>query len=322
MVSEDVRVLYIAGTMRSGSTLLARLLGELPQAVDVGELGLLFSPMFHEDSLCGCRETVPNCEFWRAVFERAFGGLHNLDTASLRGTWLACRPRALPRTLLARDSPLGRRRRQEYAEALEALYRAARDVSGARFLVDASKDPLYAYLLARVPGVDLRAAHLVRDSRAVAFSQQRIKSDPPEFAHPSRLPVVGPLRAAAVWDAVNLLLTLKEPGRDSLLLRYEDLVADPQAALGRLGALMGEPALDLDFLQAPSLGLGTSHTVGGNPDRFQARVMIRPDDEWRRRMSGRDRRLVTALTYPLLRRYGYLSPSPQGSARVRRAGVL
>jgi len=324
MVSEDVKVLYIAGTMRSGSTLLARLLGELPQVVDVGELRLLFSPMFHDGSLCGCRETIPNCEFWRAVFERAFGGLSNLDRESLCGTWQAYRPRALPRLLLARASPLGRRRLREYAAALGALYRAVRDLSGARVLVDASKDPFYAYLLERTPGVDLRAVHLVRDSRAVAFSQKRVKSDPPEFPNPSRLPVVSPGRTALLWNAVNLLLTLKKVDGDSLLLRYEDLVADPEAALERLGALMGEAALTLDFLRASPLSLSASHTVGGNPDRFKSQVTIRPDDEWRREMSPHDRRLVTTLTYPLLRRYGYLSspPAPEERARVRPAGVL
>jgi hypothetical protein len=32
---------------------------------------------------------------------------------------------------------------------------------------------------------------------------------------------------------------------------------------------------------------------------------MRLDDEWRTAMPDRDRRLVTAMTYPLLRRYGF-----------------
>jgi hypothetical protein len=40
--------------------------------------------------------------------------------------------------------------------------------------------------------------------------------------------------------------------------------------------------------------------------RFQhGSLRIREDDEWRRRMPERDRRVVSALTSPLLLRYRY-----------------
>ena len=49
-----------------------------------------------------------------------------------------------------------------------------------------------------------------------------------------------------------------------------------------------------------------NHTVAGNPARHRhGLVPMRLDDEWRTAMPTRDRRLVTAMTYPLLRRYGY-----------------
>lgn len=108
------------------------------------------------------------------------------------------------------------------------------------------------------------------------------------------------------------------------MMRYEDAVADPEAALRRLWALVDEPAPALDFLGAGAMRLRTNHTVAGNPDWFRAEVRIRPDDGWRRRMPPRDRRLVTALNFPLLLRYGYLSPpsAPEEKARVHPAGVL
>jgi hypothetical protein len=47
--------------------------------------------------------------------------------------------------------------------------------------------------------------------------------------------------------------------------------------------------------------------VSGNPLRFTVgELKIEPDTEWRDRMRPRDRRLATALTLPLLARYGYL----------------
>jgi D-aminopeptidase len=59
-----------------------------------------------------------------------------------------------------------------------------------------------------------------------------------------------------------------------------------------------------------------SHTVSGNPNRFETgAIELRPDHEWISNMSPRDRALVTVLTSPLLYRYGYrIAASSQESA--------
>ena len=52
--------------------------------------------------------------------------------------------------------------------------------------------------------------------------------------------------------------------------------------------------------------LGRNHTAEGNPMRFvSGELELRADDAWRRQMPSRDRRVVTALTLPLLAAYGY-----------------
>ena len=43
-------------------------------------------------------------------------------------------------------------------------------MSGRSVVIDSSKDPSYAYVLARAPEIDLRVAHTIRDSPAVAYS--------------------------------------------------------------------------------------------------------------------------------------------------------
>ena len=67
-----LRVVYIGGYTRSGSTLLDRLLGATPGAVSVGELRHLWSMGFIEDRFCGCGEPFSACPFWRRVVGDAF----------------------------------------------------------------------------------------------------------------------------------------------------------------------------------------------------------------------------------------------------------
>jgi hypothetical protein len=55
------------------------------------------------------------------------------------------------------------------------------------------------------------------------------------------------------------------------------------------------------------LDLRAIHSVSGNPDRLATGpVELRPDAEWETAMRPADRRLMTALSWPLLLRYGYL----------------
>ena len=319
---EKVKVLYIAGMTRSGSTILGRLLGELPDAVHIGEVAHFARPYFEEQTRCECRVVPGECEFWEAVFERAFGGLKSLDLTALEKTRQEYRLRTLPRLLLPR-TPDQSRRLQEMLVTFGALYAAIRDVSGAKVVVDGSKDPLYGYLLRRAAGIDLKMVHLVRDSRAVAFSHQRVKKKPASFAGSGQLEQFSPGRSALDWTAVTLFLSVLRAPRP-VLLRYEDFVANPLETIRALWELTGETMPCLEFLREPVLHLHPGHMIEGNPDRFNSEVRIKPDFEWRRKLPAAHHRLVTILTYPLLLSLGYLdpSPSPTDDAPIQPSPVL
>ena len=66
---EDVVVLLVAGSGRSGSTLLASALGQLPGAFCAGELRYLWQRGAVEDHRCGCGEPFSRCPVWTVVLE-------------------------------------------------------------------------------------------------------------------------------------------------------------------------------------------------------------------------------------------------------------
>ena len=92
-------------------------------------------------------------------------------------------------------------------------------------------------------------------------------------------------------------------------IRYEDLVCDPVGTLAPVVPDGMGPAL-VEVLAGGHARGSTSHTVSGNPLRFEhGPLTIRPDDEWLTSIDPGDSRLVTALTWPLLMRYGYADRS-------------
>ena len=71
---EQVRVLYVGGTGRSGSTVVANALGGLDDAVSVGEVRFLWERGIVQNRLCSCGEPFATCPFWNEVLQVAFGG--------------------------------------------------------------------------------------------------------------------------------------------------------------------------------------------------------------------------------------------------------
>lgn len=297
-----IRVLFIGGYGRSGSTLLDRVLGGVDGLCSVGELRHIFREGYIENRLCGCGERFRECAFWGEVTWRAFGGMDAFDA---HGTFdLQRRVDRWWRVaqLAGRVRP-GRRgaELEAYRATLRSLYRAIASVSGARVIVDSSKDVSHGYALSGAgEPLEPYVLHLVRDSRAVAHSWQRRKFNPGSGADMNRY---GLLRTSAEWTAINALTALHSPlGARYRMLRYQDFVADPRAAVSSILEFVGEPTDHVRVSARRTVDLGADHTVAGNPIRFRrGEIEVRRDDEWRARMPRRSKALVTALTLPALR---------------------
>jgi hypothetical protein len=305
-----VTVLYIAGLGRSGSTLLERILGRFPGCVPVGEVVFLWDRGLRDNELCGCGVRFRQCPFWTRVGEEAFGGWEAIDVDQV----LALRRRVdrhryLAALLAPRLWPSFHRELRRYAGLLERLYLAIGRVSGAEVVVDSSKEPSYAYLLRHVQGVRLRVVHLVRRSHGVAFSASKKVERPEAVGAKVYMPTRSPTGTALEWLVDNTVLDLLPAvGTPALRLRYESLVSSPREQVAVVLGHAGRPATGpaLDRMDHGSVELATDHTVSGNPLRFRnGRLELRVDEAWRRSMARRQRLAVTAITWPLLLRYGY-----------------
>ena len=304
-----MRVLFVAGTGRSGSTLVGNLLGSLPGATSVGELRYLWERGLREAAPCGCGLPVPQCPFWQDVLARAYAAQPPDPEAIVEVEQRLLRMRGLARLLRAHGRPeeLGAAATW-YAAELASVYRAVADASGGSVVVDASKLVSYGYLLGHADGLDVRVLHLVRDPRGVAHSWRRVRERADRGDGEPAMGRESVLRSPVVWDAWNVLaerLWSADPSR-YVRVRYEDAVTDPIRALAPAIAMVGLDPAALPVDADGTAHLVVSHTVAGNPVRMTSgAVRLRPDDEWATAMPGPHRAVVTAATAPLLPRYGY-----------------
>lgn len=310
-------MLYIAGIGRSGSTLLNRALGATDGLFAAGEAMHFFGRGIVRNERCACRTPVGSCPIWGRVAERlrSAGMLDDpVGTDSFRhlitegpawaGVFMPWRPAEF------------RDRLGTYQRRLAALYRAVRDVTGARLIVDSSKNLSYARVLQETSAVRLHIVHLVRDSRGVAFSLGKVARRPGTDADSEHLARRGPASGSLLWGLANLLAE-SVGGRAAtyLRVRYQDFVAAPAATLARILESAGENPTTghIEHISGDAMELPVQHLIAGNPVRSaRGRVPLEEDVAWRARMSGRKRRIVTAFTFPLLFRYGFVSHNGNG----------
>jgi hypothetical protein len=317
MTPERPRVLSIVGPARSGTTILGNILGEVQGVANAGEMRWLWQRGLTERRPCGCGLPPVECPRWSVVLD------------DMRRKWL---PAADDDAVAAAVDTVSRAQRDILAprNRLRAISAAAgRDTgwqallcsravtvdictslaqaSGASLIVDTSKLPHLAALLAGAAEVDHYVLHVVRDPRAVAFSWQRRKTMPVANGM-ATMATMSPVASVRNWSKACFgaeLLRRYVPRDRWLFVRYEDFVARPEATVDQVLAFVRVPAPG-PFVSPDTVELGMNHTIAGNPNRFRTGpVKITEDDEWKSRMAPRDRIIITGGALPMLLRYGY-----------------
>lgn len=306
ITGQPVRVLYIAGAGRSGSTLLTRLLGQVDGVFPAGELTHVWERGYALNQLCGCGAPFAECDFWKEVSRAAFPD--GLPVATEEVVALRYYFARLWRIPVLRQPRLRSRRFSAryalYSNLVTQLYRAIAEVSSSRVIVDSSKYPAEAFFLQSIANVDLRVLHLVRHSQAVAYSWRKWKVRPEIQSDEQYMPRYSVTKTAIAWNIYNGAIESLRRGNGYQLVRYEDFVENPGQVMETILNRTGLSGNDCSF--GRTCELDTQHTVSGNPMRFATgSVTIQADSEWETGLGRWQRLLVGLITAPMLRRYSY-----------------
>ncbi len=299
-----ITVIAVLGYGRSGSTLLDALLGQHPNVAGVGELAQLHREGWQLNNYCACGARARDCSFWAEVRRLwiAHSGMESIEA------YLGLQRRFLrPSTLLSGTKAWETDQAVRFLRATQAIYEAVSEVSGSDLIVDSSKLPLWGLLASRLPGIRLRGVHLVRDGRGVAHSLGKAYATDTEAGVQIDIPARPVWRSALCWAYYNLLAEYVIASRKipAVRLRYEDLIAAPRAALGRIGTLAGANFDEVASRIETGGGVAPGHMIAGNRLRMQSSVTLRPDLGLQRPMTLGQELCFWSLAGPMALRYGY-----------------
>jgi hypothetical protein len=305
VTDQPPKVLYIGGTGRTGSTVLGKLLGQFDDVFSCGELTFLWKYGLGQGGRCSCGARLANCEVWSSILRAAFGAEPpdpERMVALRRRFWSG----HLPLMLLPGGGRRGLRRLEEFPQRIERLYRAIASVTGARVIVDSSKEPHYSYILREATDLPVYFLHLVRDPRAVWYSWHH---RPLEQALDGRVVTEqrGSLRASLYYTVSNTAAEALWASHPRYrLLRYEDFIERPRDTLAAVGELLDEELPVDDVLHGRRFVVRSAHSAWGNPNRFErGMIELRPEEHWRSELTRGRRIELASLNWPWMRRYGY-----------------
>ena len=305
--TQPIRVVYIAGYGRSGTTVLDVALGQHPAVIGSGEIAELTRHVWRENEYCACGQPVHDCDFWSPVLRQWSEG----QPSSLMPLYEDCQKKIESLVGLAKSSSGFGHGKQFafYARNTTRLFEAMLSQSGKSAIVDSSKLPARAMALALIPEIDLRVIHVVRDGRGVAWSLAKAYGRDVKSGLQREIKPKSVSRTALRWIMVNLeteYLLRKLSPEKVMRLRYEDFISDPADVMRKIGALA-----ELDFggigekLQRGE-PVRPGHQIAGNRLRMNASISLAKDELWRSMMPPAEQARFRRLGGWMLRRYGYL----------------
>ena len=278
-MAEKTTVIYIISDRRSGSTLLENILSKSDETVSVGELAMLKGHIIKHGPgeiwnwNCSCGKAVLECEFWSRALKNIYN--KNFETKifwpykSVKILLSSIMPGAFKKRLL---QFVHTKKNKQTIATLNEIYKSITNISGKKFIVDSSKDPMQALAVNECENVDAKFIWLSRDLRAITFSKlkrwkvnKRSNKKPLETLTDS---FYYKKICAAALKCINQNNFIK--------INYEALAANPQKELNKICAVFGLK----DYAAPKFMELLDEHTIAGTPGRFE-RKKIAADNSWK-----------------------------------------
>jgi hypothetical protein len=312
---EKIKLIYIASTGRSGSTILDNLLGACPEILTTGEIQIWPHEIRQGGyQKCGCGQSIPDCPFWTKMLQK-INPLEQLQpqinffrekhTAGKTLRW-----QYLPEFITKSDrgnSQLIETYGKNNYDVYQSLLETSEELTGTRpkWIVDASKDPYRLLWLIKSEMFDIKVLHIIKDPRAFVYSMIRgFLARPEEYSHLKLTQLT--IAKSLSWNVQNYLISKLSQHhllpQDYLLIPYEKFASQPKEMMAQIMTM-----LDCNFEAQSLVNFREQeiHTIAGNLLVRSSNKPIQLDQKWKALLPNYYRQLTETITGITKSYYGY-----------------
>lgn len=288
-----MKLIYIMGSGRSGSTLLDIMIGSQSGVFSSGELCNLVTAYF-QDEYCACGKKICECEIWHQVIE-SWQKKNKLNKESMLAFAKQDKQYSHPKKIsswLLGLLPMFTKSYQRYIDLLGSLYHEVSIATGESTLTDSSKSPVRLLHIVRAFSGFVQPVHLVKSPYGIIASLRRGHKKNMEAGIQHDLPARSAIRSALYWVVINFMVEFacKVTDHNAARYKYEDLISQSEISLPN-GVL---------FFRYTKMAPG--HVCAGNRMRMLSSIELREPNF---NQAIKNNHFVDVLTYLSRRRYGY-----------------
>ena len=212
MNNKTIPLLYLLGAGRSGTTLMATVLGNQPKIQAVGEMH-----QFHEhlsnNKKCSCGQLLEDCVFWKTILNYL-----DLELIDLQRNSQKEKHSNILKLMLTRKAD------KEYIALQEDIYRGILNNNSESWVLDSSKYIARYLLLSRGKIFNIKGIYVVRDVRGVINSFKK------QVQTPKR-----PLSTILYYVLINSFGQLIcWMDKRVIKIKYEDFIKEPDKMIEKV----------------------------------------------------------------------------------------
>lgn len=274
-----MKIIYLLGAGRSGTTLMATVLNSNPQIQTVGEMHQFIEHM-NNNKPCSCGLSLEECEVWKPIVKEMNKGNLNFYKIQQELTTKESH-KNIPRLLLKNKGDTA------YLNVHQKIFSLLVENTNKTWLLDSSKYIARYILLRKSKELKVKGIYVVRDVRGVinSFSKQVQTSK-------------SPIGTIIYYILINFFgEVVCRFDKDILKIKYEDFVSEPQKFSNKIYRHVFDKS-EVDYT-LPEL-FEIPHIIGGNRMKSNKSIAIRKDEKWKQNISRLNQIVYYILTLPFM----------------------
>lgn len=282
MDDNRVNIIYLMGAGRSGTTILASLLGASKDILTIGEMHQFLEHIVY-DKNCSCGKSLEKCEFWTTIvsdyYEKDISELKKMDDYMVAIESHSKIPLSFFKS------------NDEHVKFHEDFYARITKLKPSKYYLDSAKFISRVLQLRKSDKLNVKIIYLVRDVRGVINS----------FAKNVQTQK-NPISTIIYYTMINTAAQIVKwtYPKEILKLKYEDFIENSTDTLDKIERFINTDLTDVKYVITHEKYIDMPHIIGGNRLKSKSKIKLRKDLAWKTNISRRKQVLYYFLTLPLM----------------------
>jgi hypothetical protein len=265
---KKLKIIYLFGAGRSGTTAIATFLGGHQKIKTLGEMHQFYDHL-RDKKNCSCGESLLNCEFWSNIVlnlpEKIQDEPNEFQKLSDKLEYHSSIPKHFTNTV-------DKKVLLEYLKNQELIFNEIAKNCPAEYYLDSAKYIGRNLSLRKSKNLSIKSIYVVRDVRGVINSFSK-------SVQSSRKPLSTIFYYLSV-NAVAEIVYLFSSKKNVIKIKYEDFTAYPEKTLLKLSEFLAMDFSELISKINKDESFEIGHIIGGNRLKNDKKITLKNDNQW------------------------------------------